>query len=64
MMKKPLGDDGILTRAIPWTSIILVIILAAEAITSDLSVIVKTLAAVAALAVIARSIQQIVEQAK
>ncbi|WP_327359977.1 hypothetical protein [Streptomyces sp. NBC_01296] len=63
-MKNPLGDNGILTRAIPWTSILVVIILAEETITGDVSVTLKILAAVAALAVIARSIQQIVNQSK
>nr|WSW57468.1 hypothetical protein OG513_02170 [Streptomyces sp. NBC_00998] len=63
-MKNPLGDNGILTRAIPWISLILVTALTASAITSDLSVVVKTLAALAALAVTARSLRQIVKQAK
>ncbi|WP_326718983.1 MULTISPECIES: hypothetical protein [unclassified Streptomyces] len=63
-MNNPFGDEGILTRAIPWISIILVIALAGGAMTSDLAVIVKVLIMAAAIAVIARSVLQIVRQMK
>lgn len=41
-MKNPLGNDGILSRAIPWISIAIAAALAAAAFSGNSSVTVKT----------------------
>ncbi|MCM2387202.1 hypothetical protein [Streptomyces albipurpureus] len=58
----PLGDKGVLTKAIPWISIPLVIALTAGVISSDRSIYLKILASVLASVVTVRCIQRIAEQ--
>lgn len=53
-MKNPLGNDGILTRIIPWISIAIATVLAAATFSGNSSVTVKTVATIAAAAIITR----------
>ena len=61
-MKNPFREGGFITRVIPWISSVLVIFLAAKVVTDDSSGLTKSLAVAVAIAVVGRSIWEMVQQ--
>lgn len=55
-VQNPLRDDGPLDRALPWTTALLAVVLAVVAVTSDIGPLVKTIAILAAGAIVARAV--------
>jgi len=61
-MENPFRDDGFIDRVMPWMSSVLVVVLAVGLVVGRNSGPIKALAIAVAIAVVGRSIQEIVHQ--